>query len=47
MGFATSVNSLVSAAIAYAANLFSDFWPLLAVFVGLMALGYIVGIFKP
>lgn len=46
MGFATAIQNMTTGAIANAAALVSDFWPLLAFLVGLGALGYIVSVFK-
>ena len=45
MGFGTSVTSMMSSATTTATNLFSDFWPVVAFFVGLVALGFIVNLF--
>lgn len=45
MGFAASVESMVTNATSTAAAFFSDFWPYVAFLVGLFALGYIIGIF--
>lgn len=46
MGFATSVNSMVSQSLTYATGFFADFWPIISLFVGLAALGYVVRLFK-
>lgn len=46
MGFAGSVQSMVTQSLTYANGFFGDFWPILALFVGLSALGFIVHLFR-
>lgn len=46
VGFGASVQSMVNQSLQYAYGFFADFWPVVAVFVGFWALGYIIGLFR-
>lgn len=45
MGFGSAAQSMTNQAISNAGLLFGDFWPVVAFFVGLSGLAFIVGIF--